>query len=190
VYATRFHKTRWGDKTPGYLTCMDAVTRLLPEACVIHVIRDGRDVAVSLRSMWFAPSRDIRQLAAYWRDAILEGRRQAARVGSYVEVRYEALVRETARVGADLCDRLDLSWSEEMLRFYERAPARLDEHEGRTGRWGRVVLTKDQRRSQQIMTARPPDPGRIGRWRSELRPAEQAEFERVAGDLLAELDYL
>jgi sulfotransferase family protein len=190
AYSARFLKARWGDKTPGYVTRMNAIECLLPEACFIHVIRDGRDVAVSLRPMWFTPSRDIRELAAYWRDEILEGRRQAARVRQYLEVRYETLVRETERVVADLCDQLDLPWSDEMLRFYERAPARLDEQEGRTGPFGRVVLTKDRRRSQQIMTTRPPDASRIGRWRTELPPAEQTQFERVAGDLLAELGYL
>ncbi|MGE5833136.1 MAG: sulfotransferase family protein [Acidobacteriota bacterium] len=190
MYAARFQKSRWGDKTPGYVTSMTAIERLLPEACFIHVIRDGRDVAVSLRPMWFAPSRDIRKLAAYWRDQILDGRRQAARVRQYVEVRYETLVCETARVTAAICDRLDLPWSDEMLRYHERAAARLEEHEGRTGRRERVILTKEQRRSQQIMTTRPPDPSRMGRWQTELSPQERAEFEDVAGDLLAELGYL
>jgi len=190
VYAARFQKTRWGDKTPGYITSMTAIERLLPEACFIHVIRDGRDVAVSLRPMWFAPSRDIRKLAAYWRDQILDGRRQAAHVRQYVEVRYETLVCETARVVAEVCERLDLPWSDETLRYYEHAAARLEEHEGRTGGRGSVVLTKEQRRWQQIMTTRPPDPGRMGRWRTELSPQERVQFEGVAGDLLDELGYL
>ena len=190
VYAARFQKARWGDKTPGYLTRMDVVDRLLPEACFIHVIRDGRDVAVSLRPMWFATSRSIGALAAQWREEIGEGRRLGARVGRYVELRYEDLVRDPERTVRELCGHLDLPPDDLMLRFYERASARLDEHEARTGRWGRVVLTKEQRRQQQIMTTRPPEPSRIGRWRAELKREEQSEFEGVAGDLLAELGYL
>jgi hypothetical protein len=40
------------------------------------------------------------------------------------------------------------------------------------------------------MTTCPVDTGRIGRWRSELTAEERLRFERVAGDLLAELGYL
>jgi hypothetical protein len=39
------------------------------------------------------------------------------------------------------------------------------------------------------MTTRPPDPERLGRWRTEMTPAERLSFERVAGDTLRELGY-
>src|SRR5881394_462023 len=56
LYAARFGKVRWGDKTPPYLGHLAAIERLLPEARFVHLIRDGRDVAVSLEPLWFAPS--------------------------------------------------------------------------------------------------------------------------------------
>src|SRR5579875_3206048 len=45
LYAERFGKTRWGDKTPPYRRQMDVIQALLPEAAFVHLIRDGRDVA-------------------------------------------------------------------------------------------------------------------------------------------------
>jgi hypothetical protein len=129
-------------------------------------------------------------LAAYWRDEILEGRRRAARVRRYVEVRYEDLVLDTERVVRQLAGLLALPWDASMLRFYERAPDRLDEHEERRNAAGEVWLTKAQRRQQQIMTTRPPERARIDGWRTALGAREQADFERVAGDLLAELGYV
>src|ERR1700760_3637612 len=45
-YAARFDKLRWGDKTPSYGRHLRAIERTLPEACFIHMIRDGRDVAL------------------------------------------------------------------------------------------------------------------------------------------------
>jgi hypothetical protein len=39
------------------------------------------------------------------------------------------------------------------------------------------------------LTKRPPEPGRIGRWRTELSQAELRRFEEIGGDLLQELGY-
>ena len=51
---------------------------LLPEVHFIHIIRDGRDVAVSLRKTWFAPSQDIAALARYWMRIVTTARAEAA----------------------------------------------------------------------------------------------------------------
>ena len=57
LYAARFSKPRWGDKTPDYGRHVPTIRELLPEARFIHLIRDGRDVALSLRPLWFALAR-------------------------------------------------------------------------------------------------------------------------------------
>ena len=54
-YAAARGKTRYGDKTPMHATDIDVLSRVLPEARFIHIIRDGRDVAASLRGLPFAP---------------------------------------------------------------------------------------------------------------------------------------
>src|SRR5262249_25559921 len=64
MYAERHGKSRWGEKTPLHGLHMAAIGALLPEARFIHVIRDGRDVALSLRGLWFSPGDDITKLAA------------------------------------------------------------------------------------------------------------------------------
>jgi hypothetical protein len=78
LYAARFGKPRWGDKTPLYCMELKLIRRLLPEARVIHVIRDGRDAALSLRKMWFSPGPEIETQAAYWRSCVLAARRLRA----------------------------------------------------------------------------------------------------------------
>src|SRR5437773_11128912 len=75
LYAARFGKSRWGDKTPLYCLDLNAIRRVLPEARFIHIIRDGRDAALSLRRMWFSPGWEIETQAAYWRTCALAARR-------------------------------------------------------------------------------------------------------------------
>ena len=95
LYAARFGKSRWGDKTPLYCMHVQSIAALLPEAHFVHIIRDGRDVALSLRPMWFAPGRDIETLAAHWRQCVTTGREQGSRCRHYLEVRYDQLVEDS-----------------------------------------------------------------------------------------------
>jgi Sulfotransferase family len=82
LYAARHGKRRVGDKTPSHGQAMIAIERLLSEAAFIHIIRDGRDSSLSLRDKWFAPSRDIAVLAAYWRDNVTQCRQRAVPFGA------------------------------------------------------------------------------------------------------------
>src|SRR5512145_1853257 len=66
LYAQRHGKARWGDKTPTYGTQLDRIASLLPEAHFIHLIRDGRDVMVSARNLWFRPGDTIEAHAMDW----------------------------------------------------------------------------------------------------------------------------
>jgi sulfotransferase family protein len=189
LYAARFNKSLWGDKTPLYGRHAYAIARLLPEARFIHVIRDGRDVALSLRTMWFAPSQRVDALARYWARELQRARRQGQSLEYYKEIRYEALIQNPEQVLRDICQFLELDFHPRMLSYHENAATRLAEHEGRTTASGTVWLTKAQRQSQQWQTRKPVDVSRIGRWRAELDIADAVAFEHVAGGLLRELGY-
>src|SRR6185369_1116749 len=116
-----------GDKTPGYSRHLPAIGTLLPEASFLHLIRDGRDVALSLRPQWFAPSREIEELAAHWRDGVETARRDGARCRRYLEVRFEALVLDSERVLREICGWLELPYDSAMLDYPARVPTRLAE---------------------------------------------------------------
>lgn len=188
LYARRFHKSRWGDKTPMYCLHMEAIARLLPEACFIHLIRDGRDVALSVRGLWFSPGKTTAAIAADWSRRV-RAAREAGRRCRYVEARYEDLVREPRAVLGRICEAVGLDYHPDMERYHERALERLGEHETRVGKDGRVVITREERLANQRRTLEPLDPGRIARWRREMSPAERREFAGAAGQLLAELGY-
>lgn len=184
LYAARFGKPRWGDKTPLYIKCLDAIRKVLPEARFIHIIRDGRDAALSLRKMRFSPGPEIETQAAYWRDCVLAARRAGVDYPDYLEVRYEELILNTRKTLNDICAFIDLEYDDAMLRYYTRAPVRLKEHKGRSA-W----LTQEQRIRQQQRTTLPPDPACVFGWKSAMSLEERERFQMVAGDVLSDLGY-
>lgn len=189
LYATRCGKTRWGDKTPIYCRYLNAIRRVLPEARFIHIIRDGRDAALSLRRMWFSPGWEIETQASYWRDCVLAARRAGVGRDDYIEVRYEQLILNTEETLKRVCAHAALTYEPAMLNYYERAPERLKEHKARVLPDGTPLLTQEQRLQQQKRTTEPPDPKCVFAWKQTMDTNEQKRFLRVAGDLLKELDY-
>lgn len=185
LYAARFGKPRWGDKTPLYCKSLDAIRKVLPEARFIHIIRDGRDAALSLRKMRFSPGPEIETQAAYWRECVLAARRAGVDHPDYFEVRYEDLILNTRKTLNQICTFIDLEYDDAMLRYYTRTPVRLKEHKGRSA----PLLTQHQRILQQQRTTQPPDPACVFAWKSAMSLEERERFQIVAGDLLSDLGY-
>jgi hypothetical protein len=189
LYAARHGKPRWGDKTPVNGLHMGVLAKLLPEARFIHIIRDCRDVAASLRGLPFAPGDgEVDTIAASWRNYISRARELAGGLPHYCEVRYERLVAEPEPVLRELCEFVELSFDRSMLRAHERAGERLAELTSVRTSDG-SVRTAEARRALLTQTLRPPDPSRVGRWRTALTADETARVEAAAGALLSELGY-
>lgn len=90
---------RWAECTPEHLLYIDDIRRTIPDALIIHIVRDGRDVAVSLSKQgWIRPlsiDRDHPLLVAgfYWDWIVQRGRAAGRKIGpAYLEVRFEDLI--------------------------------------------------------------------------------------------------
>lgn len=189
LYATKGRKPRWGDKTPTYCHHLNTIRQVLPEARFIHIIRDGRDAALSLRRMWFSPGWEIETQASFWRDCVVAARRAGLGHSDYIEIRYEELILDTRKTLERVCAHINLTYEDAMLNYYERAPERLQEHKGRSRSDGTVFLTQEQRINQQQRSTKPLDPGCVFAWKQTMDLEERRKFELVAGDLLEELGY-
>lgn len=189
LYATRFGKARWGDKTPLYCMELNLIRRVLPEARFIHIIRDGRDAALSLRKMWFSPGWEIGVQAAYWKKCVLAARQAGLGRTDYMEVHYEDLILKPQETLERICGHISLRYDEVMLRYYTRTPTRLREHKERSRPNGHLLVTRDQRRCQQVRTTGPPDSDRVLAWKQAMDVDEIKAFQIVAGDLLKKLGY-
>jgi Sulfotransferase family len=190
MYASRFGKSRWGDKTPIYGTEIDRIATLLPEARFLHVIRDGRDVMLSVRGLWFRPGETVEACAEDWTRRLALTHAIGRRVSHYLEVRYETLVTDPEATLRTICRFLELTFEPALLSYHERAGSRLDEHEARYAADGRLVISKAERRRNQRFVMEPPRANRIGRWRREATADELRRFEAIAGEWLDRLGYV
>jgi hypothetical protein len=189
LYAERFGKRRWGDKTPLHLTHMSLIQELLPSSRFIHLIRDGRDVALSLRDVWFGPA-SIEEVPGWWISRISAARSQLEDLRFYLEVRYEDLVLQTEVTLRRICEFAELPWHPAILSYHQRAEERLAELEGDvvSPRGDRIVKGAE-RVGIHTLTTRPPEPTRVYRWRREMDETERRRFESIAGSTLRELGY-
>ncbi len=173
LYAEAHGKRRYGDKTPPFLMHMRMLAEQFPEARFIHLVRDGRDVVLSLRDQPFAPS-SFTGAAEYWSGRVRRARSAGERLGPerYVEVRYEDLVADTETQLRRLCQFVDLEFRPEMLAYRQEDLAR-------------IPLTDRMRTSG---AARPPGESRRD-WRTQMTPRQLAVVEAVAGAQLEAFGY-
>ena len=188
LYAERQGKPRWGDKSPSYLRRMRRVASALPEARFVHLVRDGRDVALSQVEVDFGPDA-VADSARDWAEGIDRARRQARRLRHYLELRYEDLVADPETVVRRVCEFIELPWNPAMLDYHEGAEERMSEVARDFDRGGGPSIPAAVRASRHTRVVEPPQTGRVGRWRTEMSPSDREAFESIAGELLTELGY-
>jgi len=181
-YRRRSGKAFVGDKsTGGYLRNLDRVREVCPESRIVHLVRDGRDVCLSMLhwpkaaraagrvGMW--EREPVATTAAWWcwhvRAGIEQGR--ALGDGVYREVRYESLVADPGGQCAAVCEFLGLTPDAAMAEFHA---GRADSASGASANAAWL----------------PPTPG-LRDWRTQMTAQQTETFEAVAGETLAELGY-
>ena len=183
TYAAQRGKIRWGDNTPVYASCMNLIEDMFGGAAFLHVIRDGRDVAVSVLPLAWGPT-TVAEAAHWWKTKVLEARHAGARLRHYFEVRYEDLLREPQQTLRRVCDFLEEPFVPSMLEYANAGQARLNQISFDIGR-----RSVEDRRQAHKNIAAGIDPSRIGRWQTVFSKEERREFLAIAGDLLQSLRY-
>lgn len=188
LYASQHGKERWGDKSTNYIRRMPMISRVLPEARFVHLIRDGRDVALSQVAVHFGPS-TVEEAAEKWRSEIAKARKRGPKLPHYIELRYEDVIADPEPVLRRICEATDLDWDEAMLSYKDRAGERIAEIVRDFDRPEGEGVPASVRAAHQANVSKPLQADRAARWRSEMGAEDVAAFERVAGGLLDELGY-
>jgi hypothetical protein len=167
------------EKSPWHLSDLDVIAEILPEARVIHVLRDGRDVAVSVvaaRNSWSGldqrtASATVREVAGLWAGAVRQRETGEALLGEgLLEVRYEEVKSDPARACRRMFAHCGMPHDESLV-------VRI------------IQATEFGRADRPHGEGWPARAGQSGQWRERFGLRDAWSFERLAGDELAETGY-
>jgi protein-tyrosine sulfotransferase len=176
-------KARWAEKTPRNISRVADIFRWFPEARFLHVLRDGRDVACSLRThprhkvvdgklVLTGIRRPIAGCARRWvRD--IEGSRRWWGDPRFMTVRYEDLVLDPRPALGQVMTFIGEAWDEAMLAHSSvDSPFR-----------DATRFAQNPEALGAVSTAS------LGRWQHDFDERDKRIFKRIAGPLLVELGY-
>ena len=163
-------KSRWIDKTPYYILHLPWLAETFPDARFVHIIRDGRDCALSM----LRRARDLRifnvyHAAQFWSQYVDAGQQAAPHLpeGSYHELRYEELLERPEEVLHELCKFLGEPFDQRLIDF---------QRSGDIGDRTPLLRKPLQRDNRQ-------------KWRRKMTPWQIRVFESEAADTLRRNGY-
>jgi hypothetical protein len=173
AYAAGEGKRRFADKTPLYLRYVDVLAEIWPDARFVVLVRDGRDVALSVTTVPFGAN-NVWGAARAWATGIRLGREAERRhPGKVVSLRYEDLVADPAAHVRRLCGFLGLAYDADMLAIERSDPAKIVQDQA-----GWFTSTREGINTRAA-----------GKWRRTMTARQQRVFAAVAGAELRELGY-
>jgi hypothetical protein len=168
---------RWAVSDPDNLLHIPAIARGIPDALFIHMIRDGRDVALSMsKEGWIRPfpwdrQRSLLVAALHWKWKVERGRRCGRQIKHrYLEVHFEDLVSRTTNTLADIGRFINHDLDYEQIQRASIGTLRKP--------------NSTFRRADGTLTSSP-----VGRWKTHLPKSDIVQVESVIGPLLKELGY-
>lgn len=170
---------RWAENTPEHLIYLPMIRATLPDALVVHMIRDGRAVALSLdkrtdrglRTMPWNKDQNLFVQGLYWEWIVRRGRKYGRALGpDYIEVRFEDLILQPRPTLAALSEFLDQQLDYDRIQQV-----------------GYGSVSKPNTSFRQEPEAASFDP--VSRWRSSFSQSQLEMFEGLVGSYLEELGY-
>jgi hypothetical protein len=174
--AHRAGTQRWAVYDPDNIMYMPTIKREVPDALFVHVVRDGRDAALSMMKQHGAPprlwarDRAILTWALLWEWTVRKGRRYGQKFpADYIEVRYEDLVCHPEKTLNTLAEFLDHD---------------LDYGRIQQAGIGRVASPNTVWKEEPGEASSP-----VNRWKTKLSQPEISALENLIGDCLEEFGY-
>lgn len=170
-------KSRWLEKTPAHIYRIEQILRAYPDARILLLIRDGRNVAVSLCKRWGNFERSVQR----W----VDDNRAGEPFWNHLQVKklcYEQLVADFENQISEIFEFIGEPLDGAVLSFSksntaEEASVRPFDDDGAQPR---------QLRDKQIGRGLYNDQEK---WLSQMSPEEKSFFKQRAGEMLVEYGY-
>jgi len=164
-------KARWVEKTPDHLRYLSSIREYFTDSPIIRIVRDPRDVALSLmRVPWGA--RSLLEGLLHWQRLDSMSREFVGTDRLAYTVRFEDLVSSPREELRKLCRFVNETFEEGMLD---------------TSSSGTAINSRNVPWKSKVSQGA--DVTRVAVWRSELTRRENQLAEAVLGDRLAALGY-
>lgn len=172
---------RWAAYDPDNVLHVERLKASIPNALFLHIIRDGRDIALSLRKMGgFSPlpwdrgeTRSLVATALYWEWMVRNGREHGSRYPSdYMEIHYEELITNPREVLRNLGGFLDHD---------------LDYDRIQSAGLGRLSESNSSFRDEAGKDNEKINP--LERWKERLSRNDVAAIEAAVGECLEQTGY-
>ena len=167
---------RWAETTPDHLLALPRIKQTIPNALVVHIIRDGRDVALSLeKQQWIRPfpwdhGKELQIAALYWEWIVNQGRSLGRSLGSdYKEVRYEDLVADPRATLTEIGEFIGQELDYDQIQ--------------------RVGIGSVSRPNTSFGERKDAGFHPVARWKKSLSKQQLGEIEGLIGGTLDELNY-
>jgi LPS sulfotransferase NodH len=163
-------KVRWLDKTPYYILHIPTLIATYPDAQFVHIIRDGRDAALSMLER--ATEIRVFNVSAggrLWQRYVEMGRSTGRQLGPdhYHEIRYEDMLADPVGIVQRLCEFLGEEYSDKVINFQKSTDPKTKT----------PLLKQDLQESNRE------------KWRVSMTPRQIRTFESVAADTLMDFGY-
>lgn len=185
-YSWRFFSFHWNylqpqryllEKTPNNVRYIQDIVKVFPQARLLAIHRDGRDVVISERSFLEAYKKaqtwSLRKSILRWRTA-MEAELEARSYMQLYAMSYEDMVRHDRHTIRLLLESLDLPTHSDVL----------DDMLKRSSFYFRSGREPGQENPRSFYRK-----GIVGEWRSQFEPQDKSLFKELAGDLLIRLGY-
>ncbi len=174
AYARQNGASMWCCKSMANLYYIDRIEEQGLKPLYIHLIRDGRDVAVSFKKA-IVGEKHIYHLAKQWKEDQETSERLCMQYAPdrYIQLYYEDLIHDTEATLRKLLTKIGLDFDEKILHYYEADEAKQTAEAGKM--WNNVVNPVMEKNSNKYLKS--------------LSPEEILIFESIAGDTLSHYGY-
>lgn len=161
----------WIDHTPSNIKNANILLELFPQGKMIHIIRDGRAVALSVMKLEWGPN-TVLKAAPWWVENVAYGlaSESVLEKDKILRVKYEDLITDPEKTLKKVCNFINIEYQSDMIK-------------------GNGFKVPRYSHGQHTLVGKKPDAKRMNAWEKGLTSRQIEIFEGLTGNFLQNLGY-